>query len=73
LTFYLDFVSSKLNGVLTVFGLPLVLVGLGTLIVPPKTKLDTPENKTRNGILLLIGLVLGLGEAFIFNRALGVW
>jgi hypothetical protein len=73
LTFGFNINASRLNGLLFVFGLSFVLCGLGVVLSPPKSKLDAPENKPRNGILLVIGLFLGLVEAFFFNRALGFW
>ena len=73
LTFGFNINASRLNGLLFVFGLSFVLFGLGVVLSPPKSKLDAPENKPRNGILIVIGLLLGLVEAFFFNRALGFW
>jgi putative Mn2+ efflux pump MntP len=73
LTFGFDIVVSKLNAILLVGGFSFVVSGLGIILSPPKSKLDADENKPRNGILIVIGLLLGLVEAFFFNRALGYW
>lgn len=73
LTFYFQIVYGKLNGLFVVFGFSFIVLGLGILISPPKTKLDAEKNKPRNGIFLLIGLLLGLVEAYFFNKTLGLW
>lgn len=73
LTFLFEIVSGRLNAILMVGGLSFVVSGLGTILSPPKSKLNADENKPRNGILFLVGLLLGLVEAFFFNRTLGFW
>jgi hypothetical protein len=62
-----------LNGLLIVFGLPFIVVGIGIIASPPKSKLSAEENKGRNGILLLIGFMIAIFEVYFFNKALGFW
>ncbi len=73
LTFYFQMNHSRLNGILIVGGFSFVILGSGIGLFPPHTKLAADENKTRNGVLLLIGLLLGLVEAYFFNKVLGLW
>ncbi len=73
LTFKLQIVYGKLNALLVVCGLPFVIIGLGAITDPPKSKLNADENKNRNGALFLSGLLLGLIEACFFNQTLGIW
>jgi hypothetical protein len=73
LTFSFGIVIGKLNALFVVFGLSFVVVGIGVVLSPPKSKLDAEENKPRNGLLILVGLILGLIEAFFFNKTLGLW
>jgi hypothetical protein len=73
LTFYFRMNHTQLNGILIVGGFSFLILGSGVGLFPPHTKLAADENKTRNGILLLTGLLLGLVEAYFFNKALGLW
>jgi hypothetical protein len=73
LTFVFDIYSVKLNYISMVFGLSCVVAGIGIAMSPPKSKLDADENKPQNGLLILGGLILGLIEAYFFNKSLGLW
>ncbi len=50
-----------------------LLMGLATVISPPKTEFKSEANKRRNGVLSIIGLVLGVVALYFYNDIYGVW
>ena len=61
----------KTTGMAIALGVPFILVGIVTSFDPPRTPLAAEENKTRTGILLLVGFVFSAVEAYAFLRYTG--
>jgi len=63
----------KTTGMAIALGVPFILVGIVTSFDPPRTPLAAEENKTRTGILLLVGFVFSAIEAYAFLRYTGMF